>query len=117
MHKDNGWNLLYTRKNYPGKWSFWSQEYEQQPSQFYSEDTDILRHAKRVAATNSLCVIPFVLFLLMLINQFRHHMEHGIRSGDTVFYIILAIGLIEFGLFIALTISYYLRVRRTIARS
>ncbi|WP_353893539.1 DUF2812 domain-containing protein [Proteinivorax hydrogeniformans] len=114
IHKENGWNLVFTRKNYPGTWSLWAQQYKETLPQFYSEKSDAIKHAKNVLKVNFQW--PLLLPLAVLIPSTFNQIQQGITTIDIISTIIIAIIIIQLTLLTTLSLCYYRRVKKSISQ-
>ncbi|MBC8061354.1 MAG: DUF2812 domain-containing protein [Clostridiaceae bacterium] len=116
FHKQAGWQLIFTSPFGWQKWTLWSKEYKESETkpELYSNKTDVLKHAKKVAVTFSLMFLPLLLIYLALIVFFilLNNRANPIPPILWMNVFISLIPIIEFGSFSLRAILYYFRLKK-----
>lgn len=114
IHRDSGWKSAFISHSSFQKWSIWSREYsesEERP-QIYSDKTNHLKHARRIAITYSCIFLP--IFIISIFN-IRLRIEQGFNNPIDKFQIINAILLVLppliFSSLLVRIWLYYMRLR------
>ncbi|EEG78483.1 DUF2812 domain-containing protein [Dethiobacter alkaliphilus] len=115
IHQDAGWKIRYSRTSFMESWTILSREYregEEKP-QIYSDASDSLQRAKKVAVTYSAFSMPLVIiyggFILQQINAIR--LDQAYRT-DTIF--LFGMSIIIFGSFTVRSWLFYRRLKNRI---
>jgi len=114
LHRDAGWNNVFSSFSSLQKWTIWSCEYsegEERP-QVYSDRSHHLKHAKRVATAYTILFLPIVIMYSFNIWLFIGQMSNNgsTRLGLNTFLFLVAI--FVFGSFTIRTWLYYMRLRK-----
>ncbi|WP_461179134.1 DUF2812 domain-containing protein [Virgibacillus ainsalahensis] len=119
MHREAGWQLMYTNHSLLNKWSIWAQAYKEREvrPELYSDSEHMLRHARRVAITYSALYIPLlVLYIGIIILNINLAAKYGVDKTDVMMFIIFGLVLVEFGIFIIKSLCYYKRVKKDVSQ-
>ncbi|WP_087974333.1 DUF2812 domain-containing protein [Oceanobacillus rekensis] len=117
MHKEAGWKLNYTNNSFLSKWSIWSRVYEdgEVEPQLYSDDTHMIKHAKRVMITYLSMFVPVtVLYLMVIILNINLLQRNGMDTLRWSTLILYGIVILEFGTFAVKSLLYYRRVKNKV---
>ncbi len=112
IHRDAGWEILFTRASIFERWTIWSREYaegEEEP-QLYSNKSDLLQSARRIAITYSVVFVPMMILYGMIITQ---HI-YSVLNYSIVFQnnmLIFGTSIIIFGSLTLQTWLYYRRLK------
>jgi hypothetical protein len=97
------------------KWSLWSREYnagEERP-QIYSDKTDQLKHARKIAIAYSCLFLPLIIaYLLNLGIGFDLFIHNKVDKLRIMTLIIMVIAILSFGSFTIRTWLYYYRLKK-----
>ena len=112
FHKEAGWKLIYFTPFNFQIWTLWSHEYAigEEPPHIYSDKSNQLKHAKRIAATYSCISIPIVVVHLLKIGEYSQLLH--IQNFDLSQMIQLLLGILVIFIFGSLTIRTWLYYRR-----
>ncbi|MCG1023434.1 DUF2812 domain-containing protein [Sutcliffiella horikoshii] len=116
IHRQAGWEEVFSSKGALQKWTIWSKEYEEgeRPPALYSDKTHKLKQAKKVAFSYTVLFLPLVLMYFFIASM---NMGYLLRQGETwtlmntntVMFLLL---ILVFGTFITKTWMYYFRLQR-----
>lgn len=110
--KDGGWKLEFTSVSRLQCFVVWSKEYTgDEAPEFYSDGETKLRHAKRMAYTFGI-MLTFCAFI-MILSSFMMVEDQLWESMPMLIYFMLLylLILVEFGVFAARSICYYIRTK------
>ncbi|WP_407271390.1 DUF2812 domain-containing protein [Radiobacillus sp. PE A8.2] len=119
LHKQAGWQPVFTSNALLNKWTIWSKTYEssEEVPQLYSDPYHLLKHAKRVTITHisifSPLIIMYVYVILSSINLERSY-DQPVMTFDWFTLIIFGLVIIEFGTFVIKSFLYYVRVKQSV---
>ncbi|HEY2421622.1 MAG TPA: DUF2812 domain-containing protein, partial [Neobacillus sp.] len=115
IHKDSGWQCVFTSFSSLQKWTIWSREYskDEERPQIYSDKSNHLKHAKRIAITYTCIFLPLVLAYcfnmgMMIDLLFRTKRDPQILVN----LIIIFFAIISFGSFTIRTWLYFIRLKK-----
>ncbi|GAA3413676.1 DUF2812 domain-containing protein [Paenibacillus hodogayensis] len=115
IHRDAGWKSAFTSNSSIQKWTLWSREYsmgEEQP-QIYSDKSDQLKHARRIAITYSCMFLPLVIFYILNIGSNIHLMSnHTLDKLQIINMTLFVLLILNFGAFSIRTWLYYRRLSK-----
>lgn len=115
IHRDAGWKSAYISSSSIQKWTLWSREYsmgEEQP-QIYSDKTNQLKHARRIAVTYSCMFLPLIMVYILFIGanipqMFNRNLDKMQIINMTLFVILILV----YGSFSINTWLYYRRLSK-----
>jgi hypothetical protein len=109
-----GWMSVFISLSSLQKWTIWSREYseiEEQP-QIYSDKTNHLKHARRIATAYSLLFLPMIIMSMLNLGIVIEEISNSNMSKLNMLTIVLyVICLIIFGSYTARTWLYYIRLK------
>ncbi|RXZ81761.1 DUF2812 domain-containing protein [Paenibacillaceae bacterium] len=115
FHREAGWQSSFISTSSIQRWTLWSREYaegEDKP-RIYSDQTDQLSHAKRIAVTYSCLFLPLTLYFITIvgtnINLYNHLGMNRLQLANLVLFVTL---ILVFGTYTARTWIYYWRLNR-----
>lgn len=115
VHRDAGWNNVFSSYSSLQKWTIWSREYsegEERP-QIYSDRFHHLKHAKRVAITYTILFLPLVIMYIFNVWLFIGEMSNnGTTRMSLINTILFLFCIFVFGSFTVRTWLYYTRLRK-----
>lgn len=115
IHRDSGWLCAFNSFSSLQKWTIWSREYsegEERP-QIYSDKSNHLKHAKRIAIAYSCLFLPIIVMYIFNLGlsieiAFRNRMDNLSMMNMVMFSILILI----FGSFTIRTWLYYRRLTK-----
>ena len=111
IHQDAGWKIVFTRGIAFDRWTLWSREYaEGEAPQLYSNTSDLLKNARRLALTYSAIFIPMIILYGVQINAHINLALNRFVTMNWTLLILYSIIIIEFGFFTLRTWLYYRRL-------
>ena len=114
INEQNGWKLFFTSISRLMAWSVWGKEYIDEPDNFYTDKQHLIKKAKRIAITYSLCFIPAVIMwsfnVFTMINTCIK--MNSFSFWDMILLIEFTLGLVFYIIFITKIIGYYLRTKK-----
>lgn len=113
-HSEAGWQLMFSSFSSFMKWTLWAQEYKegQPPPRMYSDNFHLLKHARKIAITHSLCFLPIILFYcLIMVENVSRMLRYGTESINWFTLVVFGILILEFGTFTVRTWLYYRRLK------
>ncbi|WHY88277.1 DUF2812 domain-containing protein [Neobacillus novalis] len=117
MQREAGWKSVFASLGSIQKWSLWSREYkegEERP-QIYSEKTDQLKHARKIAIAYSCLFLPLIIaYLLNLGIGFDLFIHNQVDKLRIMTLIIMVIAILSFGSYTIRTWLYYFRLKKTV---
>lgn len=115
IHRQAGWKDEYSSKSTLQKWTIWSKEYEEgeaEPS-MYSDKTNKLKQAKKVAFTYTVLFLPVVLMYIFLASfNFSIFLREEAWTINHTNMIMFFFCIFMFGAFITKSWMYYFRLSR-----
>jgi hypothetical protein len=119
IHREAGWKMVFNSIGSLQKWSIWSHEYlegEGRP-QIYSDKSNQLKHAKRIAITYSCIFLPLVIVYLLNLGFSIDWMVSGNIDIDKLRIfnmIIMFLATLSFGSYSIRTWLYYMRLKKSL---
>lgn len=113
IHRDAGWKIVFTRSSFFEQWTILSREYqkgEDQP-QLYSDTSELLQSARRVAVTYSSLFVPMIILYGASIALQINTMLTYDTTMRTTPIILFGISILIFGSMTIRTWLYYRRLR------
>ncbi|MDG5788966.1 DUF2812 domain-containing protein [Evansella sp. AB-P1] len=117
IHRDSGWNHVFSTKYSIQKWNIWSKEYneaEEKP-QLYSDGEMHLKQARRIAATYTFMFLPLVLIYVFITKtniELYLRDDNGTTPIEIFNLIVFPIIIILFGSYFIRTLLYYRRLKK-----
>jgi len=114
IHMDAGWKREFHSFSSFQKWTIWSKVYhegEEKP-QFYSDKTNHLKHAKKVAITYTVMFVPIM--LMYCFNFWSYStwaMENNTWKLNMFNTVVYFIAIVMFGTYTVRTWLYFMRLR------
>ncbi|KMJ57135.1 hypothetical protein AB685_17110 [Bacillus sp. LL01] len=116
IHRQAGWKDEYSSKSALQKWTIWSKEYEEGEAAptMYSDKTNKLKQARKVALSYTVLFLPIVLMYIFIASMnisflFRQEEAWTLHDTNTIIFFVC---ILVFGTFIAKGWMYYFRLRR-----
>ncbi|MFF2450085.1 DUF2812 domain-containing protein [Neobacillus sp. NPDC058068] len=115
IHREAGWKSVFKSLGSLQKWSIWSREYsegEERP-QIYSDKTNQLKHARKIAIAYSCLFLPLIIaYLLNLGIGFDLVIHNKVDKMRIITLIIMVIAILSFGSYTIRTWLYYYRLKK-----
>jgi hypothetical protein len=115
IHSESGWKMVFNSLGSLQKWTIWSREFSEGDGrpQIYSDKTNQLKHAKRIAITYSCIFLPLVIVYLLNIGMVINMMTNGIIDRLQIFtMIIMLLVSLSLGSCSIRTWLYYRRLKK-----
>jgi hypothetical protein len=117
INKEAGWELYFSSNSSTNKWNIWAMNYEEntEPPNMYSDITDKINHAKKVAAYYCILYVPFIIMYTMVNVFWIYIMVKEKRSLDEIFImdmVLFGFVTVEYTIFTINSILYYLRIKK-----
>ncbi|MCL6572740.1 MAG: DUF2812 domain-containing protein [Bacillus sp. (in: Bacteria)] len=115
IHSEAGWKMVFNSLGSLQKWTIWSREFSEgdERPQIYSDKTNQLKHARRIALTYSCIFLPLVILYLLNIRFKIEMMADGNIDRSSIFTVIMMLILIlSFGSYSIRTWLYYRRLKK-----
>jgi len=113
IHKSSGWEMTFTSKLALMKYTIWRKEYITEKPELYSDNSHILKHARKQCLLYCMLFIPSIfMYIALIVLNVRMYSE-----GMPLFWpmpIIFSVIVVEFGYFTIQSLGYYLRTRKRI---
>ncbi|GAA0437449.1 hypothetical protein GCM10008983_12870 [Lentibacillus halophilus] len=116
MHKQAGWQLMYTSDVVLAKWAIWAKEYqtEEAPPTLYSDRTHMLKHAKRIMITYMALFGPVVLMFIGLIMTDINLVQTDGMDISWLQMGIFSLLIMEYSFLMVKSWLYYRRIKRRV---
>jgi hypothetical protein len=113
IHQDAGWKVVFTRSSIFEQWTILSREYQkgEDKPQLYSDTSDVLQSARRVAVTYSAIFVPMIMIYGASIALQINAMLTYDRPFSSTPIILFGISILLFGSMTVRTWLYYRRLR------
>lgn len=112
IHQDAGWKILFSNSSFPVSWTILSREYREgkEKPQIYSDASDSLKRAKKIAVTYSAIFMPMVILYAASIVQQLNAIspDQPFRTGTIILF---SISILAFGSFTVRTWFFYRRLK------
>lgn len=117
LHKENGWEPVYSSRQSLQKWTIWAKEYQEgeEKPYIYNEKETHLRAARKIAATNSIMFWPImILYAWIIISELVWSLSSSRTLGESNYFLLImfTILFILFGTFTYQSWSYFFRIKR-----
>ncbi len=110
--KDDGWKLEFTSITRIQSFVIWSQEYEgDTPPEFYTDAETTLKRARRMAYTFGFPMLIIAAGAVFVVAKMFGELAEDLSQMITLI-LIYAVLAVEYGIFSAKTIGYYIRMRK-----
>ncbi len=120
IHREAGWKPVYTTSlGGLTRWTIWSQECKEgeEPPQMYSDRGHLLKHARRIAVTNTCLLIPMIALYLWNLNLMVERLHQSPADNHDWFSLtVFAVGILVFGILTVKTWLYYRRLKKQTAK-
>ncbi|MBZ9688825.1 DUF2812 domain-containing protein [Clostridium estertheticum] len=111
IHKTNGWKMIFTSFSSFTKHTLWGKEYSDEKPALYSDNSHIIKHAKKQCMVYCMLFTPLIIMYLFIIgSNIKMYLEGFPIIWPTL--IIFSVCIIEFGYFVIKSLGYYLRTRK-----
>jgi len=116
IHKSSGWEMSFTSKSTLMNYTIWRKEYSIEKPQLYSDNIQILKHARNQCLLCCTLYIPSIaIYIALMVSNVTHFLVlYPDRLFSWLMPIPLSLVIIEFGYFTIQSIGYYLRTKRNI---
>lgn len=111
---ETGWKCVFSSYSSFQKWTIWSCEYteDEKRPEIYSEKSQQLQHARRVAIVYTIMFLPVVIMYILNISLYFRQFSNNPMKLSTVTMILFAISILIFGSIIVRIWLYYKRLRK-----
>ncbi|MFJ7727619.1 DUF2812 domain-containing protein [Neobacillus sp. NPDC097160] len=117
IHRDAGWKSVFNSFGSIQKWSIWSREYseEEERPQIYSDKTNQLKHARKIAISYSCLFLPLIIVYMFNLGLGFELMKNNHPDPQRIFTIIvMLLAILSFGSYSIRTWMYYRRLKKQV---
>ncbi|WP_226036877.1 DUF2812 domain-containing protein [Aquibacillus saliphilus] len=114
-HKDAGWENIFSSYSSITKWTIWSRKYNEgeEAPKLYTDRTHKLKHARRIAVTNSCMFGPLlVMYVFIISSMITHAIQYGLEQQQLISIVLFGLCIVIFGSFTIRTWFYYIRLKK-----
>lgn len=113
IHKSNGWKMFFTSLSSFTKHTLWGKEYSDEIPALYSDNSHIIKHAKKQCIVYCILFTPIIIMYSFIIkSNLKMYLSGTIVGSQTLISLMFSVIIIEFGYFVIKSLGYYLRTRK-----